>query len=131
MSHKILYIDDDQDDFNLLHEAFSSIAPAYEIIGAKDGMDGLELLEQFHGKEELPCLVILDLNMPRMDGKETFIALKKHPLLQSIPVVIFSTSNNQMDKIFFENKHVEYMVKPIKLNDLQETAKKMLSLCSE
>jgi CheY-like chemotaxis protein len=125
--HRILYIDDDQDDLEVLADAFERIGN-YELVKASDGIEGLSKLEGMKETSSLPCLIILDLNMPRMDGKQTFVEIKKKDGLSNIPIVIFSTSQNPMDKMFFEEK-VEYIVKPVRVQGLVETVERMLHAC--
>ena len=79
--------------------------------------------------DELPCLVVLDINMPRMDGKQTLVALQKDEDLSAIPVVLFSTSSSALDKSFSKAKHVELITKPFDFKSLYVTAHKLLSYC--
>jgi CheY-like chemotaxis protein len=129
--HLIVCIDDDHEDVEMLKEAFRKLSVDYEFIQAKDGEVGLKLLREMSAKNEQPCLIVLDINMPRMDGRETFIALKKDPLLSGIPTVIFSTSSSPMDQMFFSKKNVEYFVKPIDFNKLSIVAGSFLKMCEE
>ncbi|RYY40224.1 MAG: response regulator [Chitinophagaceae bacterium] len=128
-SHTILYMDDDQDDLQLLREALNRVGNHYELLHAPDGIAGLELLHGLQSTHSLPCLIVLDINMPRMDGRRTFQALRKDPLLAHIPVVIFSTSNSELDKLFFRGKDVEYITKPIHFDSLVAVAEEMLEHC--
>jgi len=126
----ILYIDDDPDDVEMLQEAIRSINSGYQLRKAADGIEGLQLLQQMKGNGTLPCLIVLDLNMPGMDGRQTFIKIKQDEVLRSIPVVIFSTSSSSLDQLFFRDKNVEYITKPIQYLRLLEIAKKLLSMCN-
>ncbi|RYY87590.1 MAG: response regulator [Chitinophagaceae bacterium] len=127
--HTILYMDDDQDDLQLLREALNRVGADYKLLDAPDGVAGLELLHRLHASGELPCLIVLDINMPRMDGRRTFQALRQDPLLAHIPIVIFSTSNSELDKLFFRGKDVEYITKPIHFDNLVAVAEQMLHQC--
>src|SRR5215217_4173287 len=89
----ILCIDDDADDLQLLQEAMNSIDPDCTIIKAFDGMHGLAILSEMKSKDTLPCLIVMDINMPKLDGKQTFIKLQADSVLSSIPTVVFSTSS--------------------------------------
>ncbi|RYF87157.1 MAG: response regulator [Chitinophagaceae bacterium] len=126
----ILYIDDDPDDVEMLQEAIRSINSGYQLRKAADGIEGLQLLQKMKGNGTLPCLIVLDLNMPGMDGRQTFIKIKQDDVLRSIPVVIFSTSSSSLDQLFFRDKNVEYITKPIQYLRLLEIAKKLLSMCN-
>lgn len=117
-SKTVLLIDDDPDDRELLQEALFTLDKEHRIVEARDGVDGLA------------CLVVLDLNMPQMDGKATFMAIKADDALNEVPVVIFSTSSNQMDRLFFDRYRTAYLVKPIRIHELRNAATQMLELCT-
>jgi CheY-like chemotaxis protein len=127
--HLILCIDDDAEDVEMLKEAVQAVNVSYDLLQATDGQLGISMLKEMAAKGEKPCLIVLDINMPRMDGRETFIALKKEPLLADIPTVIFSTSSSPLDKMFFSKKNVEYFVKPIDFKKLSSVANAFLNLC--
>jgi CheY-like chemotaxis protein len=128
-SHTILYMDDDQDDLQLLREALHRVNGEYSLLHAADGIEGLDLLHRLQASNGLPCLIVLDINMPRMDGRRTFQALRQDPDLSNIPVVIFSTSSSELDKLFFHGKNVEYITKPIHFDSLLHIAQHMLEQC--
>jgi CheY-like chemotaxis protein len=75
----------------------------------------------------LPALIVLDINMPKMDGRETFLSIKNDEQLAHIPVVILSTSSSILDRIFFQKKNVEYITKPIHFDTLLAIATKLLT----
>lgn len=127
----ILYIDDDPDDIALLQDAVLSIDPNYQLLKAGDGREGLQKLQEMKEAHSLPCLVVLDINMPGMDGRETFVKMKADNVLATIPVVVFSTSSSSMDKLFFQGKKVAYITKPIQYNRLLEVARSLLLYCEE
>jgi CheY-like chemotaxis protein len=127
----ILCVDDDVDDFEMLQEALTGIEASYEIISAYDGVHALELLQQMKQCGQLPCLIVLDINMPRMDGKQTLSAIQRDSSLSSIPLVLFSTSSSELDKTFSLLKHVELITKPLTLNTLQGVAAKLLHYCDD
>lgn len=126
----ILCADDDPDDLLLLKEAIKAVDPKYQIIEAKDGLDALNTLRELKAANNLPCLIVLDINMPKMDGRQTFVTIKEDEVLATVPIVIFSTSSSELDKMFFEKKHVEYITKPIDYNIFLEVARKLLSYCT-
>ena len=79
--------------------------------------------------KNLPSLIVLDINMPGLGGRETFTAIRDDEEFSLIPIVIFSTSNSAPDKLFFQSKGVEYMTKPLEYTSLLEVASKLLSYC--
>jgi len=125
----ILYVDDDPDDLAMLRDAIEATDTDYQIVEAFDGVHALELLEQMKTSGDLPCLIVLDINMPRMDGKQTLVAIQNNPALAAIPIVLFSTSSSRLDKTFSEAKNVELLTKPLEFNQLHRIASRLLSYC--
>lgn len=127
----ILLIDDDEDDKQLLDRTIKKMGPRYKVLQAENGEEGIKLLNRLKTDQLLPCLIVLDLNMPKMDGKEAFIAIKSDPDLQKIPVTIFSTSSSELDKTFFRKHDTPYFVKPVSEKDLTAVASEMLTNCRD
>lgn len=125
----ILYVDDDPDDLAMLREAIQEVGIGFQILEAFDGVHALQLLHQMAKEDRLPCLIVLDINMPRMDGKQTLVAIQNDDLLASVPVVLFSTSSSPLDKTFSRAKNVELITKPIDYRALQGAASRLLSYC--
>lgn len=126
----ILCVDDDQDDLVMLREVIQEIGYTFEIVEANDGIMALETLRQMEAAgQQLPCLIVLDINMPRMDGKQTLVALKQNPAFANIPVVVFTTSNSSLDKTFCAAKKVEMITKPFDYATLFNIAGQLLSYC--
>lgn len=128
-TYRILCIDDDPDDIAMLNEAFQSLQVDYEMVEAHNGEEGIVALRRLEKEGNLPCLIVLDINMPRMDGREAFNAIRKEEIFSNIPVVVFSTSSSPMDKLFFSRKSVEYFVKPIDFRKLSDVASAFLKIC--
>jgi len=131
IQHTIVLIDDDRDDLLLLHEVIKSLNGEYAVIEAENGEVGLLLINKLEQAGEAPCLIVLDLNMPRMDGKETFVELRKNHHLRNTPILIFSTSSHTKDREFFEDKQSAYLVKPVRFHELLTAAQRMINLCGE
>ena len=125
----VFLIDDDKDDLEMLQEALKVIDVDHSILEAGDGLQALNTLERLVSEQRLPCLIVLDINMPKLDGKQTFIAIKSDKQLRDIPVVIFSTSTNQMDRTFFERYNTAYFVKPVDFSGFTTTASQMMEAC--
>ena len=89
-----MIIDDDRDDCDFFCEAVTKVDPLVQCIVAINGEDALM---QLRGLNTLPDFLFLDLNMPRMDGRQCLIELKKDFRLKDIPVIIFTTSSSQRD----------------------------------
>jgi CheY-like chemotaxis protein len=125
----VLLIDDDKEDLGMLQEALKSIDINHKILEAHDGIQGLAKLKELNEKNILPCLIVLDINMPKMDGKQTFVTIKNNSQLSNIPIVIFSTSSSLLDKAFFERHNTAYFVKPINFVELARSASRMINMC--
>ncbi len=119
-SNNILLVEDNEGDILLAKEALKFIGSNSNIIPINDGES---LFEYFNGcKNDAPDVIILDLNLPGMNGTEILKILKTDPVTENIPVIVFSTSNNQndIDKCY-ELKADKYITKPIDLNEFFET----------
>lgn len=115
---KILVVDDDMDDLQLFGEVIANIEPAIQLLYAEDGREALEKLTET--KDDLPDLIFLDLNMPRMDGKECLKRIKKEDQLNKIPVIIYTTSSQINDiEETMEAGAVCFITKPNNLKDLE------------
>jgi len=126
-SYTILYVDDDIDDLLLISEAFEKYTDHLKVIHASNGAEGLKVLEKM--QENLPCLLIIDINMPIMDGKEMLVKLREQPQFKDLPVIMFSTSASSMDKQFAENYQAEFFSKPATYNDLRDVVAQFVSKC--
>ncbi len=115
----ILMADDDPDDRALVLDAVSESGVSAELRTVSDGEELLEYLrrEKRYGPPALapyPAFILLDLNMPRMDGRETLAILKSDPALQRIPVIVLSTSNAAEDMTQCYNLGAnDYVAKPV------------------
>jgi CheY-like chemotaxis protein len=92
----ILYADDDIDDRTWVSDACDTLDCAMKIDFVDNGRQVLHYLKQ--GDSVLPHLIVLDLNMPEMDGRQTLQQLKSNPDYKHIPVAIVTTSANKLDK---------------------------------
>jgi CheY-like chemotaxis protein len=125
----ILCVDDDPDDQLMVRETIHIIEPHARIVTASNGQEGIDYLMNATA-EELPCLIIMDINMPFLDGKETIVRLRKESKLATIPVVMFTTSSSKLDKTFFEQYNIPFLTKPISQSELHILVSKMLSFAS-
>ena len=124
----ILCVDDDPDDLELLIKALETVNKSYRLLEAEDGTDALAKLWEMHKEGTLPCPIVLDINMPKMDGKETLVAFQQQDNFYKIPTVVLSTSSSALDKLFFAKKNVELITKPVNFDNLVNVAKKIIEL---
>lgn len=127
--HRILCIDDDKDDLGILKEAFASLQKPIEIVEACNGEEGVDELNKLDEAGKTPCLVILDINMPKMDGREAVNTIKGIDKFKDIPLIVFSTSSSPLDKMFFTRKNINYYTKPTNFPNLKKMVSEFLELC--
>ena len=120
----ILIADDDEDDRLMTKEAFEELNLMTKIFCVKDGVELMSYLNRegkFSKPEDSPRpgIILLDLNMPRMDGREALKEIKKDDNLKSIPVTIFTTSKAEEDILRTYNLGVNcFITKPVTYNGL-------------
>ncbi len=121
----ILLIEDDSIEIMKLNRALLSLKMNHKIIEAHDGEDALNILIN---KKKYPDIILLDLNMPKINGVEFLSILKKNVLLKFIPIIILTTSNNKKDILECYNIGVSgYIIKPLKYNDYVSKIEKIIS----
>lgn len=119
----ILLADDDPDDRMLTKEALDENKLKYELYFARDGVELMDFLYQrkkyCKDSAPKPDLILLDLNMPKMDGREALKQIKKNPSFKRIPVIVLSTSRAEDDiKNSYDLGVNSFISKPVKFDDL-------------
>lgn len=118
----IVIAEDDADDQFLFQTAFEENGLTFQIEFVNNGVELLSYLESFNGtadKSNFPSLIILDLNMPKKDGREVLKEMKNHPSYKAIPVIIFTTTKNEMEvRRCYELGANSYIVKPVSFDGL-------------
>jgi len=127
----ILCVDDDDDDLFFIREIIESQGHSFEIKEAKNGVDALNYLEDGLKKSEMPCLIIMDMNMPRMDGKQTISKIKENEDLEKIPVVVFTTSSNVTHQKYFETQGIRFITKPFDYKVFTKEIINLLAYCAD
>lgn len=94
----ILIADDDQEDRYLMLTAFEEIGRPDDIFLVENGMQVFTYLDTFMQQRNMPALIVLDLNMPILNGMETLSRLKAHEVYKNIPVIIYTTSIHEVEK---------------------------------
>lgn len=122
----ILIADDDEDDRLMAEEAFIESRLANELNFVQDGeelMDYLKARGNYTDRKDkpLPGLILLDLNMPKKDGREALTEIKADPVLRQIPVIVLTTSKSEEDIISTYNLGIDsYITKPVTFAGLVE-----------
>lgn len=126
----ILYVEDDADDQEFLCEAVARHDPGVKVVLAENGLEALDFLSDLKtSHSQLPSLIVLDMNMPFLDGKETFERLKKDETFQSVPIIVFTSSAKPGDKSMFNNLGIEFFTKPCDLNYFNSIVSHMIDVC--
>ena len=118
----ILLVEDNPADIRLTQEVFRDCKMANRMQVARDGLEAMELLRQESGVT--PDLILLDLNMPRMDGREVLDELKKDQRLKTIPVIVLTTSDAEQDILrSYQLGTNAYITKPVDLDQFVRVVK--------
>jgi two-component system, chemotaxis family, response regulator Rcp1 len=120
---EILLIEDNYGDVLLTREACANAASHINLCVASDGEEALAMLRGARAGHEFyrPDLILLDLNLPRMDGRELLAIIKDEPILQRIPVIVLTSSKADIDILkSYDLKANSYIVKPVEFGRLQE-----------
>lgn len=115
---EILLVEDNPGDARLTEEAFKDSRLLNSMHRVSDGVEALAYLRQEgqYAKSARPDIILLDLNMPRKDGREVLAEIKEDPELKSIPVVVLTTSDADTDVIKSYELHANcYITKPVDL----------------
>ncbi len=130
IKHTILNVEDDLDDLFIVQQAFEGYNSSIVVLHAHNGFMALEFLNDLHLSDKLPCLIILNMNMPGMDGRETLIRIKQSDIFKNIPVVMFTTSSNKADKDFAQKWGADFITKPLVYRELETLAKTFVDKCN-
>ena len=128
----IMMIDDDPEDQWIIRDALCDLDSADIAVYASNGEQALAMLNDEYLNGRKPDVIVLDLNMPLMNGTATLEKLKADARFKDIPVIIYSTSINpfEMDKCMELGAH-SYITKPISIEESLRTVKQFLSFCGQ
>ena len=122
----LLCVEDDEDDCQWIEEAAQEIDPRLVFVAKSNGREALAFLNRQKEQNYLPCLILLDINMPVMDGRQTLSQLKKDPTFKNIPVVVFTTSSSKSDLHFCEQYGVDMITKPNRISELKNAVRHLV-----
>ncbi len=118
----ILIAEDDSDDRFLLQTAFNEKGYDDKLEFVENGVELIEFLTKIENNDSqysYPYFILLDLNMPKKDGRETLKEIKQHPVFKKIPIVVFTTTKNENEiKRCYELGANTYVVKPVSFEGL-------------
>lgn len=119
----ILLVDDNEMDVELTIRAFAHAKLTNPIVVARDGEEALAWIPRWEAGEPTPVVILLDINMPKVDGLEVVRVLKAHPVLRVIPVVMLTSSSVAPDvKTSYLNGANSYIVKPVDFDKFTQVA---------
>ena len=119
MPLEVLLVEDSPGDVRLTQEAFRDANPAIRLHVTTDGVEAMAFLkrEGIHAKAPRPDLILLDLNLPKMDGREVLVHIKEDATLKTIPTVILTTSDAEADIVkSYQLQANCYLSKPVQLD---------------
>lgn len=118
---RILLVEDDSGDIVLIRDALSEAGFAHELEICMDGAAACTRLERAAAETAVrPDLVILDLNLPRRDGREVYASARKRAALSGMPIIVFTTSSTDGDILSRDAKLDRYIAKPMRLEGMRE-----------
>lgn len=126
----VVYADDDIDDIFLVKDSFSLYSKNVELVTFQDGLGALSFLRNAIKSSIIPCLIILDINMPGMDGKETLSNIRSTEELKEVPVILFTTSSNPHEKKFAEKYGAGFITKPIDNLQMEKITRQFIDHCA-
>ena len=129
MNKTILFVDDDADDRDFMAEMVKNLDPPIEAVFVQNGLEAIEYLHHRKEESDLPCLIVLDLNMPFLDGKETYRRIRHELHLGDIPVIIFTSSMNPNDQTLFTSQGVEFYTKPDNFSYYRKIVGRIMDVC--
>ncbi|MGI8635231.1 MAG: response regulator [Segetibacter sp.] len=121
----ILLVEDNEGDIVLTKEALSDAKIKNKVSVTKDGEQAIRFVnEGLHDETLLPDLILLDINLPKVDGKEVLHYLKTNPSLKKIPVVMLTTSSSELDVVDSYNNYANcFITKPVDFNKFFEVVR--------
>ena len=122
----ILLVEDNPVDIDLTLRAFARRKLANSVLVARDGEEALAWIPRWEAGETKPAVILLDLNIPRIDGLTVLKALKTHPEFRDIPIVVLTTSKEDRDiSKAYELGVNSYIVKPVDFDKFMEIAQQI------
>jgi len=122
----VLLIEDSPGDVRLTQEAFREANPSIQLHVASDGVEAMAFLnrEGIHANALRPDFILLDLNLPKMDGREVLARIKKDDNLKSIPTIVLTTSEAEADILkSYQLQANCYLTKPVRLDEFETIVK--------
>lgn len=128
--HLVIYADDDLDDQEFVSQVLLSYSENIDLVLLNNGVEAVNFLKDPKHYDRNICLIILDINMPLMTGKEALLEIKNIPHAADIPVVLFTTSNQPNDIKFAKQHGAGFITKPINYQQIENLGKLFIDHCA-
>ncbi len=122
----VLYIEDDTENIELLDHVLYHTEFNIKIVKMQDGAKALDFLEQAKLTNRLPDMILLDINMSKLNGKETFVCIQADKMFARIPIAVITTSSFELDVNYFKKYQIPYIIKPGDVNKFKEEVNGLL-----
>lgn len=113
----VLYVDDDKDDLQLTEEAFGRY-PGVELITFSDSYKFLKYIIDHKSSGFLPALIMIDINMPLLNGRELLTILRSYKEYKAVPMALYTTSSQSTDRNFARGFEARFITKPDSIDEL-------------
>lgn len=127
----VLYVDDDADDRDLVREIFDEFSSIIELLTFEDGHSLLGYLDTLVPLQPKPCLIVIDINMPRLDGKQVLRQIRNRDEFTEVPAVLFSTSTLPADAIFARTHNAGFITKPLHNSQVYLIVDQLIEHCTD
>lgn len=125
MRPTFLVAEDDEDDYEFLHSAFEKLCPEAYVIWVRDGEELTELL--FEAGATPPSLLLLDLNMPRKDGREALKEIRERAEYDAMPIIVLTTSASDADLRYVSQfRGTSYVTKPVSISPYEDLVRRAI-----
>lgn len=125
----VVYADDDSDDRELVTEAFHQHDEDIDLKTFENGKEIYRYLLQLPPGQSTPCLILLDINMPLMNGKEVLSQLRKQKRYAQTPIILFTTSSVHTDAVYAQSLQAKLITKPTNYKGVKDIAEHFLNTC--
>jgi two-component system, chemotaxis family, response regulator Rcp1 len=127
MPAEVLYVEDNPGEFFLLQEALRKLNENVRLVAAGDGEVALALLQSASVR---PSVIVLDLDLPKVDGTEVLKTVKSHPELRSVPTIVFAETAARKQVELTGYSPDLFLTKPMDLDGYMVVARKIIELCT-
>lgn len=124
----VLYVDDDSDDLLLVREAFERHSDI-ELVTFSDSYAFLKYIIKNKPFRRLPILILIDINMPLLNGRELLVLLRSYEGLKEVPMILYSTSNLESDNQIARSLNAGFITKPASMQKLNASIDDLLMKC--